>query len=78
MSLTVRTRDPMSAAAPEPTDRDVVKSFISGTESESGAGGVTGRIGMIIPPSPLPVMVDFEPRCVGVKVVKRKVKRWMF
>ena len=75
MSLTVRTRDPMSAVVPEPTDRDVVKSFISGTESEFGAGGVTGRIGMIIPPSTLPVMVSVVFCHVEGKDAEDKVER---
>jgi hypothetical protein len=73
--LTVRTRDPMSAAAPEPTDRDVVKSFISGTESESGAGGVTGRFGMIMPRPPLCVMVSLVFCYVEGKDAEDKVER---
>ena len=62
MSLDARTRDLMPGAAPGPTDRTVVNGFLSGTERESGADGVTGRNGIAASrrPSPLPVMVNVE------------------
>lgn len=75
MSLTVHTRDLMSAAAPEPTDRDVVKSFVSGTESESEAGSVVGRIGMVMPWSPFCVMASVVFCYVEGKDAEDKVER---
>jgi hypothetical protein len=52
-----------------------VKSFISGTESESGAGGVTGRFGMIMPRPPLCVMVSLVFCYVEGKDAEDKVER---
>ena len=72
MSFAGRTRDLMSGAAPEPIDRTVVNSFVSGTKSESGAGGVTGRNGIAASPRPsplpLPVMVNVVLFQVDVEV----------
>jgi hypothetical protein len=67
MSFAGRTCDRIIAAAPEPTDRTAVNRFSLGTERESGAGGVTGRVGIIISPSPRPVMVNSESCCVRVE-----------
>lgn len=58
MSLTDLTRDLMSAAAPEPKDWTEVNIFFALTESESGAGGDTGRVMIAALTPPLCVMVD--------------------